>query len=125
MGGKSPYDDYVPKDIRFNDGGLVGVAIGSYQPNAFGLCDMHGNAQEWTRSTYKPYPYDPSDGRDAIGTTGVSPVERKAVRGGSWRDRPKEARSAWRWGYPSWQQVYNVSFRIVVEAAPETKVAAK
>jgi len=124
MKNKSRYDDYLPKDTRFNDKGMVAVAVGSYQPNPFGLHDMHGNAQEWTLSTYKPYPYDGADGRE--GTTGAGPVaDRKVVRGGSWRDRPQESRSAWRWGYPSWQQVYNVSFRVVIEAAPESKVAAK
>ena len=37
------YDDWVPKDERFNDGGLVSVEVGSYRANAWGLQDMHGN----------------------------------------------------------------------------------
>jgi formylglycine-generating enzyme required for sulfatase activity len=37
------------------------------------------------------------------------------VRGGSWNDRPHRATSAFRWGYPKWQPVYNVGIRIIAE----------
>ncbi|UCG58305.1 MAG: SUMF1/EgtB/PvdO family nonheme iron enzyme, partial [Phycisphaerales bacterium] len=72
--------------------------------------DMHGNVWEWTRSSYRPYPYRADDGRNDI--TGYG---RRVVRGGSWYDRPKRCRSAFRLGYPEWRKVYNVGFRIVVE----------
>ena len=77
------FDEWFPKDARFNDGGLLSVSPGRYRPNAWGLCDMHGNVAEWTRTAYRPYPYDPGDGRDDPACAG-----RKVVRGGSWRDRP-------------------------------------
>ena len=57
---------------------------------------MHGNAAEWTSSDY-------TEGR-------------KTVRGGSWNDRPRRARSASRYGYRPWQRVYNVGFRVIMEA---------
>lgn len=104
------YDDWIPKDTRFHDGALLTVAPGRYQPNAWGLYDMHGNAAEWTRSTYLPYPYAAGDGRDAGGSEG-----RKVVRGGSWRDEPKRATASFRLSYLPWQRVYNVSFRVVCE----------
>jgi formylglycine-generating enzyme required for sulfatase activity len=97
-------------DIRFDDGCVATADVGSYQPNAWGLYDMHGNACEWTRTTYKPYPYRTDDGRDSLGESG-----RKVVRGGSWRDRPKRCRSAFRLSYPAWQRVFNVGFRVVCE----------
>ena len=100
--------DIVPRDARFNDHALVTVNVGSYQPNAWGLHDTHGNVAEWTRTTYQPYPYDDNDGRNEI-TAG----DRKVVRGGSWYDRPKRCRSAFRLGYRSYQPVYNVGFRII------------
>ena len=81
--------------------------VGSFPPNPFGLHDMHGNVAEWTLSTYRPYPYDPEDGRDALTEQG-----RKVVRGGSWRDRPKRATSSYRLGYAPHQRVFNVGFRI-------------
>lgn len=116
--GATKFDDYVPKDSRFNDGSLVSVEVGKYLPNAWGLHDMHGNVAEWTRSVYKPYPYDPEDGREAFTEQG-----RKVVRGGSWRDRPTRCRSAFRLSYPAWQRVYNVGFRVVCPADP-AKVTA-
>jgi formylglycine-generating enzyme required for sulfatase activity len=78
---------------------------------------MHGNACEWTRTTYKPYPYIADDGRNDLTESG-----RKVVRGGSWCDRPKRCRSAFRLSYPAWQQVHNVGFRVVCEIeTPEQK----
>ncbi|MCY2994334.1 MAG: formylglycine-generating enzyme family protein, partial [Planctomycetota bacterium] len=112
---KSPtkYDDWIPKDSRFNDGALITVEPGRYQPNPWGLCDMHGNATEWTRSTFLPYPYRIEDGRD----NGL-PEGRKVVRGGSWRDEPKRATSSYRLSYLPFQRVFNVSFRVVSETPP-------
>ncbi len=101
------YDDWIPRDTRFDDSGLVTVAVGSYRPNAWQLHDMHGNVAEWTRTTYRPYPYDASDGRE-----NDVPRGEKVVRGGSWRDRPKHCRSSFRRQYRSWQGVYNVGFRV-------------
>ncbi|MCX6913437.1 MAG: SUMF1/EgtB/PvdO family nonheme iron enzyme [Verrucomicrobia bacterium] len=78
-----------PKDGRFNDGAMVTANVGRYQPNAWGLHDMHGNAAEWTVSSYRPYPYDDHDGRNAPNS-----AEMKTVRAGSWCDRPIHAGSA-------------------------------
>ena len=111
------YDDWVPKDTRFNDGGLITVAVGSYQPNAWGLHDMHGNAAEWTCTAYRPYPYKPDDGRNDPAAEGL-----KVVRGGSWRDRPKRCRAAFRLAYRPWQRVFNVSFRVVCETGKGKRV---
>jgi formylglycine-generating enzyme required for sulfatase activity len=122
--GDSP--DWVPKDPRFNDGALVTAKVGRYQPNAWGLYDLHGNVSEWTRTTYQPYPYA-DDGRDDGSDPPVPPLSkggRKVVRGGSWYDRPLRGRSAFRLSYSAWQGVYNVGFRVVCEGqAP--KVTAR
>ena len=83
--------------------------VGAYQANAFGLKDMHGNVAEWTRSEMRSYPYSASDGRNAL------QAGRKVVRGGSWNDRPVRSTSSYRLAYPSWQRVYNVGFRIIVQ----------
>ena len=114
------YDDWIPKDMRYNDGSLLTADIHGYLPNPWGLHNMHGNAAEWTRTTYRPYPHTSKDGRDAADTEG-----RKVVRGGSWRDRPQRCRSAFRLSFQPWQGVYNVSFRVVCEGAPPPRVAAK
>ena len=90
----------------------------SYWPNAWGLHDLHGNAWEWTRSAYAPYPYRAGDGRN-----GTSRPAARVVRGGSWYDRPTRCRSALRLIYPQYQRVYNVGFRVVCEV--DTKAALR
>jgi formylglycine-generating enzyme required for sulfatase activity len=110
------YDDWIPKDERFHDGGFVSEDVGRYRANAWGLLDMHGNVAEWTRSAYQPYPYRNDDARNA------SMAESRVARGGSWRDRPREARSASRLAYRPYQAVYNVGFRVVAEDAPAAQV---
>ena len=105
------YADFIPKDARFDDHNKIMADAGQYQPNAWGLYDMHGNAAEWTRSTYQPYPYVSADGRDDPTAPG-----KKVVRGGSWCDRPKFARASYRLAYESWQPVYNVGFRVICPA---------
>jgi formylglycine-generating enzyme required for sulfatase activity len=105
--------DLVPRDSRFDDGALVTASVGSFNANAWGLHDMHGNAAEWTRSTYRPYPYRVEDDqRTAIGESRI------VVRGGSWYDRPKRCRSGFRLSYHPHQKVYNVGFRVICQATP-------
>jgi formylglycine-generating enzyme required for sulfatase activity len=71
---------------------------------------MHGNVVEWTRSAYKPYPYDGSDGRNNPGGNA-----KRVVRGGSWHDRQHRSSSSYRLGFPAWQRVYHAGFRVIVE----------
>jgi len=99
-----------PKDNRFNDGEMVTCDTGKYTPNAWGLCDMHGNAAEWTASVFKAYPYSDDDGRNDAKTR-----DKRVVRGGSWYDRPYRATSAYRLAYQPYQKIYNVGFRVVCE----------
>jgi len=101
----TPYDDWIPKDPRFNDGALLAVAPGRYRPNAWGLLDMHGNVAEWTRS-------------EELSTNTGGP--RKVVRGGSWRDRPARATASFRVAYYDWQRVYNVGIRVISEGPEKT-----
>ena len=103
------FRNILPKDSRFDDGQTIVTDVGAYKANAFGLKDMHGNVAEWTLSDYKPYPYSAADGRNNL-----SPTEAKAVRGGSWRDRPKRATASYRLPYDPHQKVFNVGIRPII-----------
>ena len=111
------YGGNIICDARFDDRSIATAEVGQHQPNAWGLYDMHGNAAEWTQTTYKAYPYNPNACGSAI-LAEFHELEARAtkvVRGGSWCDRPKRCRSSFRLSYPSWQRVHNVGFRIVCE----------
>ena len=112
--------EWIPNIPGVNDGAAVTTNGGRYAPNAWGLFDMHGNAAEWTRTNYRPYPYNANDGREDVNDDG-----RKVVRGGSFFDRPKAGRSGFRLDYPSWQRVYNVGFRVICEPGPGGIAAAQ
>jgi formylglycine-generating enzyme required for sulfatase activity len=99
-----------PAEMRFDDLAIATAPVASYGENPWRLFDVHGNAAEWTRSAFRPYPYDAADGRNERGTN-----ERRVVRGGSFCDRPTRCRSSFRLAYPPWQSVHNVGFRVVLE----------
>ena len=71
---------------------------------------MIGNVCEWTRTSYRPYPYADADGRND-----PKSEDRKVARGGSWDDRPKDATATFRRAYQPYQKVYNVGLRIIIE----------
>ncbi|RAU20300.1 formylglycine-generating enzyme family protein [Paramagnetospirillum kuznetsovii] len=83
---------------RANSGGRT-VRVGSKQPNAFGLFDMHGNVSQWVEDcwadTYLGTPSDGSAASDGVVVPGKMSCER-IVRGGSWHSLPSSMRSAHR-----------------------------
>jgi formylglycine-generating enzyme required for sulfatase activity len=75
----------------FEDGGFHTVKVYSYNPNAFGLYCMAGNAAEWCNTAFdesayefthdmnSEYTYDAKDSDHPV-------KKRKVIRGGSWKD---------------------------------------
>jgi formylglycine-generating enzyme required for sulfatase activity len=67
--------------------------VGSYPPNNFGLCDMHGNVWEWCEDDWhESYEGAPTDGSAWLkeNRTGTN----RLLRGGSWGNSPRLCRSA-------------------------------
>jgi formylglycine-generating enzyme required for sulfatase activity len=86
---------------------------------AWGLDRMPGDTAEWTRSTYKSYPYAPNDGRNNGARQG-----RKVVRGATAISLPNDCRDTYRLSYQHWQGVWNVGFRVVcLDEEPELAAA--
>ena len=67
------------------------VGIFPLGQSPFGCEDMVGNAFEWTTSIYRPYPYDPADGREEINSDEV-----RVNRGGGWDSVQRVTRVALR-----------------------------
>ena len=103
----------IPAIMDIDDEAIATTKVASYLPNAWGLYDMHGNAAEWTRSLFQPYPYDTHDGRNSMQVE--SAAGKRVVRGGSFHDRPTRCRSSFRQAYAAWQGVHDVGFRVVIE----------
>ena len=81
--------------------------VGSYDPNPWGLYDMHGNVWEWTQDCFRRYTEPPAQ---------VYECTRRVRRGGSWFGHGYQVRSANRaYAHPA-AKFRTTGFRVVKEA---------
>ena len=82
------------KPLRGNlvdDGGFISLAVGSYEPNDYGIYDMAGNVSEWTANAYDESAYSFMHDMNPDYKYNANPndppaLKRKVIRGGSWKD---------------------------------------
>jgi len=87
------------------------AAVGGKPANPWGLCDMHGNVQEWVMDWYDEYFYAESPPDDPIGPPrGLSRV----ARGGAWNMPAPDCRSAARRAYSPDTRSESIGFRVVL-----------
>lgn len=103
-------------DMAWYDANSNGATrpVGTKQPNAWGLYDMHGNVAEWCSDIYDAdYPK-----AEAVDPTGPSEGTFRVIRGGSWAHFPLACRSAARNSAPPSYQLRETGFRVVLEVSP-------
>ena len=87
------------------------IPVGSFNPNPWGLFDMHGNAWEWVEGCWTPNAMEiPTDG-SAFTRPGC---EIGVIRGGSWAAGFGRTRAASRWPMPAAEHYQHVGFRVAL-----------
>ena len=87
---------------------------GSFEPNGFGLYDVHGNVAEWTLDRF----WDRHPGGSMTDPVNLDRGRGYTIKGGSWKDTADRVRSAAREGAPGSSVRSSLGFRIVL--APVT-----
>ena len=83
--------------------------VGSFEPNGFGVYDVHGNVWEWVEDCWNiSYRRAPTDGSAWL----RGDCDRRVLRGGSWLNEPGNLRSANRLRYSTGDRLIRIGFRV-------------
>jgi formylglycine-generating enzyme required for sulfatase activity len=102
-------DTINPKQANYDGNNEKTLPVGQFEPNAFGLHDMHGNVWEWVEdASHDSYAGAPNDG--SVWEAAEAGAAR-VVRGGSWDSGARNCRCASRNDYQPDDQSDVVGFR--------------
>jgi formylglycine-generating enzyme required for sulfatase activity len=97
------------------------MPVDSFEPNPWGLYQVHGNVWEWVEDCW----HDNYAGGPIDGSARQEPASRKRVlRGGSWLNGPRGLRSARRHAAEPGFRRSDVGFRIARTLDDDRSVAA-
>jgi formylglycine-generating enzyme required for sulfatase activity len=85
------------------------IGVGSFEANAFGLHDMHGNVAEWVQDCWATNYMGHHADMEAYEKDNC---RTRAVRGGSWDKIPSYVRSAFRGAEPASRRTDRIGFRV-------------
>lgn len=84
-------------------------AVDSYQPNPWGLYNVHGNVAEWVEDCWNAnYTNTPTEGSPAR----TGDCSRRVVKGGAWSYWPEDIRAAYREPAKTDGRYFHVGFRV-------------
>jgi formylglycine-generating enzyme required for sulfatase activity len=95
------------------------TTVGSYEPNGFGLFDMHGNVWEWCFDLYDQDYYLNGPSKDPENTDNGS---LRVLRGGSWYPDGRHCRTAYRFRNAPGARTDYIGFRVVLPLPAEERV---
>ena len=96
-------------DAEFLDQFEKTAPVRSFPGNAWGICDMIGNVQEWCLDGYGFWSHQMQ-----VDPHGLMTGKERCVRGGSWQTPAKNADPAYRFALPNHEKADDLGFRIVV-----------